>query len=182
MPKIKDEITQTLFGLAYISQDRVYISPPSLIGSAITFLIDVLQVWRVLMQPAFGWTVDTYNVAKYCDIVYVVSWLISMPLPRYALFVLAVVLSVALLGVVGWGTQTLKSGDLANKNHATMLRFVTHIFCYVLFTSVINWLLIPVECTQPNQVCHTDLTPLSTEEASPLAFYTSASSIRSLTC
>ena len=152
MPKMKDEITQTLFGLAYIAHEPSNSRPPGFIGTAIIFLVDMIQLWRVLMQPAFGWTVETYNVAKYCDIVYVGSWLISMPLPRYALFLLAVVLSLALLGAVGWGSQTIKSGDLLNKNHAAMLRLVVYIFCHVLFTSIISWLLIPVECTQPTQV------------------------------
>ena len=82
MPSLVDEITQTSFGLAYVAHDRVYTNPPSFFPSALVFLVDLAQVLRVLLQPAFGWSTSTYNVVKFGDIVYLVSFLISIPLVR----------------------------------------------------------------------------------------------------
>ena len=82
MPSLVDEITQTSFGLAYVAHDRVYTNPPSFFPSALVFLVDRAQVLRVLLQPAFGWSSATYNVARFGDVVYLVSFLISIPLVR----------------------------------------------------------------------------------------------------
>lgn len=80
MPKFTDKMVQTLFGLSYLAHDRAETAPFAL--EALTFMVDYMQVWRVLMQPAFGWTGVTYRVVKFGDVVYLASWLIALPLPR----------------------------------------------------------------------------------------------------
>ena len=82
MPRIVEDITQTSFGVAYVAHDRAYTRPPSLLISCLVFLVDIAQVLRVLLQPAFGWSSATYNVARFGDVVYLVSFLISIPLVR----------------------------------------------------------------------------------------------------
>ena len=51
--------------------DRAETAPFAL--EALTFMVDYMQVWRVLMQPAFGWTGVTYRVVKFGDVVYLAS-------------------------------------------------------------------------------------------------------------
>ena len=142
-------MVQTLFGLAYVAHDRSAPAPFAL--EALTFLVDYMQVWRVLMQPAFGWTESTYRVVKFGDVVYVASWLVALPLPRYALFVAAALVTLTMLGVVALSAQMLKSGDLSDKKLVSALRVMVGLFCNVAFTSILQFLLIPVDCTQPNQ-------------------------------
>jgi len=150
-----EEAPETLFALAYIANERpLQRTANSFSGAALVFLVDFLQVWRVLVQPAFGWLPATYSVVRFFDPLYLLSWLISIPLPRYALFVIASVLSVTLLALVaaqwrrldGPGGRIVKSGALANA-----LQAVTFLFRSVLFTSVIQALLIPLDCAQPSQ-------------------------------
>ena len=148
---------QTLFGLAYLAHDRTQTAP--LVVEALTFLVDYMQVWRVLMQPAFGWTNTTYGVVKFGDFVYVVSWLVALPLPRYALFVAAALVTVVMLGVVALSAQMLKSGDISDKKLVSALRVMIGLFCNVALTSILQFLLIPVDCKQPNQVCRRACVP-----------------------
>jgi len=75
-----------------------------------------------------------------------------MPLPRFSLFIAAVILSLAMLAAVAWSSQLFKSGDIADKNVVMILRLVVSIFCSVLFTSILNFLLIPLDCLKPNEM------------------------------
>ena len=66
--------------------------------SVVLLMVDVGQVLRVMVSTKYGWSVATAAAVRWCDIVYISVRLVSMVIPRYSFFILAVtVVAIALL-------------------------------------------------------------------------------------
>lgn len=88
----------TLFGIIYVMTEAVPAKRVCYRNTVLLLMVDALQVLRVVLQPVFGWNSTTYDVAKFCDIVYIFTWGWTHIVPRLTFFVIAFCLVSAAIG------------------------------------------------------------------------------------
>eukprot|EP00961_Rhodomonas_salina_P190685 2573010-Rhodomonas_salina.1 len=93
-----------------------------------------------------GWNTATYNVAKHVDMVYNVTALLSLLVNRIAFFGLAFLMVVFAVADAFYCAWLFKAGDINKILPIKALRFMVAVVVTTLFSSVMKWLLIPLEC------------------------------------
>lgn len=111
------------------------------------FWIDLGQVLRVMCLPVYGWSHQSYDLMKNLDLVYVLATFVSKVIPRYSLFILAQFLVLLALGDAFYAAKLFKSGSKVNTMWPIkLLRFLVGSVVTILFSSVLKWLIIPIDC------------------------------------
>lgn len=111
------------------------------------FWIDIAQVIRVLCSPVYGWSAESYHFIKHVDLVYDFASLVSRIAPRYTLFCLSSFLVLLALGDTALaGRQFRNSAKVTMMWPIKLLKLLVNTTVTILFSSVLKWLLMPVDC------------------------------------
>lgn len=139
------DIINTIFGTVYVMLEAAPVE--NFYSCMLLILVDAAQVLRLVLQPVYGWSKATYSVARFCDVVFIFTWGWAHVIPWMTFFVLAFLLtssalvnSVIVARLFRTATVHLQQGPIK-----LLWRMVT-IIVYVLFSSIIQWLLIPIDC------------------------------------
>uniref|UniRef100_A0A7S1H796 TmcB/TmcC TPR repeats domain-containing protein n=1 Tax=Hemiselmis andersenii TaxID=464988 RepID=A0A7S1H796_HEMAN len=138
----------TMFGLFYVMTEGVTWNNTVWLQrqNYLIMIVDYLQLQRVICARLYGWTQETQNVIKNCDIVYVCTTLISKVLPHYSLFILGSSLVVVSLLDTFYAAHLFKKGSIDKMWPLKVLRFLVVTMVTIAFSSVIKWLMIPTNC------------------------------------
>ena len=108
--------------------------------------VRILQVTRVMTSQEYGWTPATQEAISWCDIIYVITSLCTRVVPRWTFFILAVVLVSVAVGDTWYVARLFQNGAVQKMWPVKLLRFSVAGIVTILFSSVIKWLLIPIDC------------------------------------
>eukprot|EP00290_Baffinella_frigidus_P054107 CAMPEP_0180344272 /NCGR_PEP_ID=MMETSP0989-20121125/2727_1 /TAXON_ID=697907 /ORGANISM="non described non described, Strain CCMP2293" /LENGTH=1137 /DNA_ID=CAMNT_0022333277 /DNA_START=22 /DNA_END=3432 /DNA_ORIENTATION=- len=144
MTRIKD----VLFGVVYIMTEGLAYDTTKLAERKVYFLlfVDVLQVLRAMSSAVYGWTAETKQVVSFSDIVFIFSYLVSTAVPRYTLYILAMFLVLIAIVVTWYVGKLFESGAINKLWPVKLLRFMVASIVTIYFSSVIKWMLIPIDC------------------------------------
>eukprot|EP00961_Rhodomonas_salina_P248459 3357949-Rhodomonas_salina.1 len=101
---------------------------------------------RILTLPAFGWASRTSGLIEKFDVVYDVTLLGSMVVPRYSFFILAFVVVAFALAETIFVARIFEAGSVKQMWPVKVLRFLVVMMVTTLFSSLVKWLLIPLSC------------------------------------
>eukprot|EP00288_Rhodomonas_lens_P000376 CAMPEP_0177735028 /NCGR_PEP_ID=MMETSP0484_2-20121128/24554_1 /TAXON_ID=354590 /ORGANISM="Rhodomonas lens, Strain RHODO" /LENGTH=173 /DNA_ID=CAMNT_0019248557 /DNA_START=165 /DNA_END=683 /DNA_ORIENTATION=- len=122
-------------------------------------LIDMGQVLRTITNAQYGWSPDSSDAMAWVDIVFVITELLEKVIPRIVFFLVAVVLIIGALADTFYVARIFKHGNVRNMLPVKILRLLVGAIVTTLFTTVLEWVLYPMECLLENEFAghtHTD--------------------------
>lgn len=141
-------VEETLFQILFVMTEAV--GPPSstaFLKTVLLFWLDLGQVLRVLASPKYGWSDATYDLIKHVDAIFVIADLIASVLPRYSLWIFAALLVSVAFADTAYAAKIFKGGEkIKTMWPVKLLKFLVVTVVTTLYSSVLKWLLIPIDC------------------------------------
>ena len=109
--------------------------------------LDWLQVVRVLGNVRYGWSVESQAFLRWFDLVAVLTDQLRRWVPYICFYVLAVVLVIAAITDAMYVVKLFHDGVVTTIWPLKVLRLMVASIVTIVFTTVLDWLLYPVDCS-----------------------------------
>ncbi|KAJ1484657.1 hypothetical protein T484DRAFT_2494081 [Baffinella frigidus] len=143
-----ESMQEHMFGLFYVLTEGADGSNDgSKVFSMLLLTIDMLQVVRTLGTIRFGWTVESQALLRWFDLIALITDQLRRWVPYVCFYVLAVVLVIAAMADAIYVVKLFRDGVLAVIWPLRVLRLLVASIVTIVFTTVLDWLLYPVDCS-----------------------------------
>eukprot|EP00290_Baffinella_frigidus_P018838 CAMPEP_0180198638 /NCGR_PEP_ID=MMETSP0987-20121128/5287_1 /TAXON_ID=697907 /ORGANISM="non described non described, Strain CCMP2293" /LENGTH=480 /DNA_ID=CAMNT_0022153679 /DNA_START=127 /DNA_END=1566 /DNA_ORIENTATION=+ len=139
---------ENMFGLFYcMTEGADGANDASKIFSMLLLVIDGVQVVRVVGNIRYGWTVQSQDFLRWLDLVAVITDQLRRFVPYVCFYVLAVVLVIAAITDAMYVMKLFRDGVLTIIWPLKVLRIMVASIVTIVFSTVLEWLLYPVDCS-----------------------------------